>query len=815
MKSMWFQIAVVYAILGAIEATWESFGRYPSYQHHTSHSKDSHGSKSSKHFFNKGSRTSNSNHDWNHGNILNKGHTFNNGNTWNKGSILNNGNAGNKVNTWTHGNIWNKVNTWNNGNGNGEKGSDSHDKSSKGPMTSSRNFGNSRHTSHSGTQSGKGMFHSWADKFKGIGNTWLRSKIDQYKNKYTDMKKSPEIPPATNHDENSTEEESKSSEHQESEQSSSKVKTHKSEKDKSHKTDMESSAGSKDSGKSKHDDKSKSKSAKSDKSKTGSKKSDHSSHKSKESKEKSKHDDKSKSKTGSKKSDHSSHKSKEPEEKVSQKSSHSASRPSSHKSSSKDKSENSKSKESSKSSLKSKSLEKEKSKMTKQTSSSHSKGIQWPPKDESKSLPWPPKDKSQGNQWPPKSKSKPFPWPPKEKSQGFPRPPKNESKQFPWPPKDRSQGFPWPPKDKSKQFPWPPKDKSQGFPWPPKDKSKQFPWPPNSRSNDSKEQSDEKSTNSSLPKDDNNKSVPPRENKTDNFPNKSEEKSNGNLPFPPRSSKESVPFQPNESGSTKEKSSIEPKSEEEELPRFGPTLKPPYKKPKVCKKVTPSCCVGGAVTIDLNKARGKQSKTGSVDGVSVLGIEKGQGHNKKHACSSSALIMVDFDKIDNTGCFRCLEAPYCGKRMLKIELKLSNGKRNGWLFNVGDSDSNNGYRGDSDDQMNDAETQALFPNITVYPSDKCPTINSLMHIVNAVGHHVETVTLYISNEHIKITNDDGLNFKLCHKCLYALNGQPDSGPNRGPNERICIGLNRVVKDLSRTGYGICSATFSWECPWCN
>jgi len=39
----------------------------------------------------------------------------------------------------------------------------------------------------------------------------------------------------------------------------------------------------------------------------------------------------------------------------------------------------------------------------------------------------------------------------------------------------------------------------------------------------------------------------------------------------------------------------------------------------------------------------------------------------------------------------CLYAPYCGRRMLRIDLELSDTTRSEYMFNVGDSVSNNGW----------------------------------------------------------------------------------------------------------------------------
>jgi len=53
------------------------------------------------------------------------------------------------------------------------------------------------------------------------------------------------------------------------------------------------------------------------------------------------------------------------------------------------------------------------------------------------------------------------------------------------------------------------------------------------------------------------------------------------------------------------------------------------------------------------------------------------------------LIQVKFDKLY---CDFCLNFPACGRRMLKVELGLApTSGRGGWMFNIGDSVSNDGY----------------------------------------------------------------------------------------------------------------------------
>ena len=123
--------------------------------------------------------------------------------------------------------------------------------------------------------------------------------------------------------------------------------------------------------------------------------------------------------------------------------------------------------------------------------------------------------------------------------------------------------------------------------------------------------------------------------------------------------------------------------------------------------------------------------------------------------------------------------------------------------------------GDSADQENDAEIDGKYPGVFLRSSDKCnhdDSLNTLSSYQDAlIVNQVNRVTLYISNEHVRITNDNGLDEYLCHECLFALAGQSDSQGEQ--NEDIYIALNRVVKG-DRYGFGVCKASLSWVCKPC-
>lgn len=57
---------------------------------------------------------------------------------------------------------------------------------------------------------------------------------------------------------------------------------------------------------------------------------------------------------------------------------------------------------------------------------------------------------------------------------------------------------------------------------------------------------------------------------------------------------------------------------EDELPRFGPVMKPPYRK-KTCTEPTPACCVPGQLKVNLASGKGQFSRMTHVVYFSTLG----------------------------------------------------------------------------------------------------------------------------------------------------------------------------------------------------
>ncbi|KAL5019588.1 hypothetical protein ScPMuIL_002480 [Solemya velum] len=224
------------------------------------------------------------------------------------------------------------------------------------------------------------------------------------------------------------------------------------------------------------------------------------------------------------------------------------------------------------------------------------------------------------------------------------------------------------------------------------------------------------------------------------------------------------------------------------------------------------CCVKkSSMKLNLRK-KTPTVNTKAIDGI-VLQELGTFGRNiyckrNKCVCGSTAVIKATFDKIKPLN--GCVSEPLCGKRMLKIQLTVHNSVIGGHHTNVGDSSSNNGYGGDGGTQENDAEAHGLDSNLLLYKSDKCNTSKEVFPgiFLPMVGNN--KVTIWVSNEFIRVATTNSFEVYRCNDCLYALNGQSDN-ESGVTNEDVYIALNRVIAG-GRYGTGICKAKINWVCP---
>ncbi|XP_060076015.1 uncharacterized protein LOC132555678 [Ylistrum balloti] len=224
--------------------------------------------------------------------------------------------------------------------------------------------------------------------------------------------------------------------------------------------------------------------------------------------------------------------------------------------------------------------------------------------------------------------------------------------------------------------------------------------------------------------------------------------------------------------------------------------------------------VQAVVSVRLDLVRGRTTR-GTLPGMSIRSRYASRGATG--SCSKGVVVKVNFAQSP------CIRANHltCGRRTpsLKVVVHLDRrSSRNGWLLNIGDSISNNGYGGDGGHNDNAAEIQAVATStsydITSYKrgGSVCQFAKKAFTDHYVVNPSVNTVTFYVADRSYRVTNDQGLDATHCSECLFALNGQRDTkGGNHRINKDIYLAFNRVISSSSRNGNGVCSVDLEWDC----
>lgn len=131
-----------------------------------------------------------------------------------------------------------------------------------------------------------------------------------------------------------------------------------------------------------------------------------------------------------------------------------------------------------------------------------------------------------------------------------------------------------------------------------------------------------------------------------------------------------------------------------------------------------------------------------------------------------------------------------------------------YTVNIGDSQTNNGHKGDAADQSNDAEMQIVNNDLTIFSNDYAPEELRVVGSISDLITENSTVSLYVKDQFLGW--DEGLNTFadsnfVTSPYLYALNGQDDY---EGPiNYDIYAAFNRVIADsYDRHGTGVKNVT---------
>lgn len=144
-------------------------------------------------------------------------------------------------------------------------------------------------------------------------------------------------------------------------------------------------------------------------------------------------------------------------------------------------------------------------------------------------------------------------------------------------------------------------------------------------------------------------------------------------------------------------------------------------------------------------------------------------------------------------------------KRLVLDLEFS-GPSVDWSFNLGDSNTNNGWGGDSSTAIHDAEIQILNGNLEIYGSDLLdhypeypPKKRFMKAWKNVVDDDGGTVRIEIADGEVTYIDSEGRRDSYHHPALFALAGQDD--PEAGVNYDLYLGVNRVVAG-GRVGSGL-------------
>lgn len=150
---------------------------------------------------------------------------------------------------------------------------------------------------------------------------------------------------------------------------------------------------------------------------------------------------------------------------------------------------------------------------------------------------------------------------------------------------------------------------------------------------------------------------------------------------------------------------------------------------------------------------------------------------------------------------------------VEFEIKYD-GVPTGMTVNIGDSITNNGFKGDGGTQSNDAEMQIgthdKLPaddvvgrrDLTTWGKDGSPP--GFLNYQFGLVCRESKLQLKVKDEYLQWDNGRGISGEYTSSHLYALNGQADS--QGSVNYDIFGAFNRVIKTNSRIGSGVGKVT---------
>lgn len=142
-----------------------------------------------------------------------------------------------------------------------------------------------------------------------------------------------------------------------------------------------------------------------------------------------------------------------------------------------------------------------------------------------------------------------------------------------------------------------------------------------------------------------------------------------------------------------------------------------------------------------------------------------------------------------------------------------NQNHSGWLINIGDSETNDGFGGDAGTQNNDSEFQLLNYSGRIYGSDYTPADqvidgNRLLYENNNLLNGNTSLNISLANNTLNYsTANSGETYQSPY--IFALDGQADNSSG-GVNYSTWFSFNRSINNSSRTGNGVENVTITLD-----
>ena len=144
---------------------------------------------------------------------------------------------------------------------------------------------------------------------------------------------------------------------------------------------------------------------------------------------------------------------------------------------------------------------------------------------------------------------------------------------------------------------------------------------------------------------------------------------------------------------------------------------------------------------------------------------------------------------------------------ISVRVDMTTGASSGWLWNLGDSESNDGSGGDGGTNYNDSEAQVKDAALGVYHSQELESAPAI-EVPDAIDAAGDDLSILVCDGYFRFESSRG-DWEVVASTLFQIDGdEPDS--EAGENDRkLWLGIERSVANTTRTGTGVESATITF------